>query len=469
MPQQVINLLKGDTKGSETDYRDYLPINMSGIIRPMFGIAGYMLQQPGLTELTEGVGVDRGGIWNERFEDHYRVSGEQLISVSKEGTVVELGAIVGTDTVSLPYSFNTQGIIANKRFYLYSPDDGLKEVSDSDLGDPIDGVWVDGYYFLTDGEFIYHTDITDESSIDPLKFATSEFSPDPTLGVDKTPDNKVMVFNRYSIEYFVNQATDNFAFQRIPSRTLKVGIVGTHCKAEMLDRHYIIGGRKEESIFVYMVSVGNVVKISSREVDKVLTEFSETQLRDAVVEARVDNGYSYIIVHLPGKTLLYNANLAASSGHDMAWSILQSDKDGKVTWRAKFGIFEPRLNKWVYGDKQDSKIGILDDDVATHYDAIAQWVLNTPFMYFERMSIDELEIETIPGFNTDNDATVFISTTYDGITHSTERTMQYGKPSNYNQRFIAFRFGYIRDWFAFKLRGTSRSRMAFSRGFINYG
>ena len=56
-------------------------------------------------------------------------------------------------------------------------------VTDSDLGDPIDGVWVDSYYFLTDGEYIYHTDITDETSIDPLKYATAEFMPDPSLGL----------------------------------------------------------------------------------------------------------------------------------------------------------------------------------------------------------------------------------------------------------------------------------------------
>ncbi len=464
-----LNLIKGDTKGSETDYRDYVPINMSGILREMFGAAGYMLQEPGLTQFTTTTGIDRGGIWNERVENHFRVSGEDFIEVDENGVVTVLGSINGADAVSLPRSFNTQGIVANLRFYLYSTSTGFNEVTDPDLGNPIDCVWVDGYYFFTDGEFIYHTDITDETAIDPLKFATSEFSPDPTWGVDLTPDNKVIVFNRYSIEYFINQATDNFAFQRLPNRAQKIGIVGTHCKAEMLDRHYILGGRKEEALGIHAITVGQAVKVSYREVDKILSKFSEESLRSAVLEARVNDDYPYLIVHLPNITLLYNVKIGAILGNQMAWSILQSDKDGQVTWRAKFGVFDPRRNQWIYGDKQDGILGILDDTVATHYGAIAQWYLNTPFMYLESMSIDQMEIETIPGFTTNDDATVFVSTTYDGIVHSKEITMQYGGPSAYSQRFIEWEFGYVNDWVAFRLRGNSRSRMAFSRAFILYG
>ena len=105
--------------------------------------------------------------------------------------------------------------------FLYDPVGGFREVVDADLGSPIDGVWIDGYYFLTDGQYIYHTDLTDEAAIDPLKFATAEFMPDLSLGVAKTQDNKVIVFGRYTIEYFTNAATPNFAFSRIKKILLK--------------------------------------------------------------------------------------------------------------------------------------------------------------------------------------------------------------------------------------------------------
>ena len=67
MPSQTINLIKGDNAGSETDYRDSLPVNMVGISREMFGVKGYMIQYPGLELQTELTGACRGGVWNERF------------------------------------------------------------------------------------------------------------------------------------------------------------------------------------------------------------------------------------------------------------------------------------------------------------------------------------------------------------------------------------------------------------------
>ena len=469
MPRAQINLVKGDKIGSETDYRDYLPVNMSGVIRPILGAAGYMLEQPGLTQYGTGFGVDRGGLWNERFSEHYRLSGEKFISVGADGSTVELGAVFGSDTCSLPYSFNTQGIVANGQFYLYDPTNGFRQVLDSDLGNPIDAVWVNGYYFFTDGEFLYHTDITDESSISPLKFATAEFMPDPSLAVAKTSDNKVAVFGRYSIEYFIDAAQSNFAFRRVQERAKKIGIVGTHCKCEMLDQFFIMGGRKEENISIHVVGVGSITNIASREVDKIIGKYTEQELSTSVLEARVEDDYHYLIVHLPNETLLYNVEMGQAVGPEQAWSILKTDVAGDLQWRAKHGVFEPRKGVWVYGDKRDSTLGILDETVATHYGDIVEWLIYTPFTYLETASIDDLEIEVMPGHTVTDDAGVFVSMTFNGVTHSNEYVMQYGKPGEYGKRFIRYRFGYVSDWFAFKLRGASRSRMAFAKASIGYG
>lgn len=140
-----------------------------------------------------------------------------------------------------------------------------------------------------------------------------------------------------------------------------------------------------------------------------------------------------------------------------------------MAWRAKHGVFDPRKGVWVYGDKIDSRLGILDETNSTHYSVIAEWVLNTPFIPIESQSIDEIEVETLPGHTTTSDATVFLSLTYDGVTHGEECALEYGLPSAFGQRFIARRLGYVRDWVAFKLRGASRSRMVFTRAYITHG
>ena len=262
MPQLPVTLIKGDSHGSEVDYRDNLPINMYVVKRDILEAQGYLVGYSGLTSFGTGSGIDRGGLYNERLINHYRVSGLKLISVAADGTVVELGDVTGTKQAAMPYSFNTQAIIVDGKMWLYESVGGFVEITDGDLGDPIDGVWINGYYFLTDGEYLYHTDIADETAIDPLKFATAEFMPDKSLGLLKTSDNKVAVFGRYTIEYFADIAQANFAFTRIESRAQKVGIVATHAKCELGGTFYITGGPKEEGIGVYTVKSGSSSSIS---------------------------------------------------------------------------------------------------------------------------------------------------------------------------------------------------------------
>jgi len=427
------------------------------------------LLQPGLTEYGLGVGIDRGALWNERLQEHFRVSGGQLVKVSSSGVSTQLGAVSGLKTASLPYSFNTQAIITDGRMWLYDKTNGLVEIVDIDLGNPIDGVFIDGYYFLTDGEFIYHTNLANESAIDPLKFATNEFSHDPTLGVEKTVDGKAMVFDRYSINYFINRAKENFAFTRASGRTIKAGIVGTHCKAEMSGAWYIMGGRKEEAVSINVLGVGSYQKVASREVDKIIGAYNEAELTDSILEARVEDGVSYLIVHLPNETLLFNETIAKSAGFESAWTILKSDVLGNKTWRGIHGLFEPRLGKWVYGDKRSSKLAILDETSALHFDEISEWILYSPLIHLDGASIDKLEIETVPGFTTESDATVFVSLTYDGHVYGTEISVDYGLPGEYDKRFIAYMLGHVPDIVGFKFRGATRSRMALGRAVLDYG
>jgi hypothetical protein len=464
-----INLIKGDKVATNTDYRDAIPVNMTAVAKPILGAAGYMLQEPGLTQFGTAFAYDRGANYNERFEMHFRTSGGRFCSISAGGVPTILGTIDGSNQCSLPYSFNTQGLVSNGRFFLYSPTGGFSEITDPDLGSPIDCVWIDGYYFFTDGEYLFHTDINNETAIDPLKFATSEFSPDPTWGVGKTSDNKVIVFNRFTTEYFVNAAQENFAFQRVATRAIKIGIIGTHCKTEVADTWFIMGGRKEESISVHQLGVGSANKIATREVDKIIGLYSEEDLRSTVLESYSEDGYDYMLVHLPNHVLKFNYTLAKSQGIDFAWSILKTDVLGDAPWRAKNGIFEPRVGYWVFGDKIDSRLGKLDSDTALQYGEIVEWLLFTPFMYLEDNSIDQFSIQTIPGFTATNDATVFLSLTYNGITYGHEVTINYGAPANYGQRFEINRLGYVDNWFAFKLRGATRSRMAFATAWIDHG
>ncbi len=467
MPAQILNLIKGDSAGSDTDYRDALPVNMVGVAHDVLGVKGYMIQYPGLTSFSDLGSPCRGGVWNERFNKHFRINGNLLFELDSNGVATTLGTITGSDTASLAYSFNTQAIVANGNYWLYDDSNGLVQVTDSDVGSPIDVVWIDGYYFFTDGDFIYHTDINDESSIDPLKFATAEFSPDPTLGVAKTQDDKAVVFDRYSTQYFNNTANENFAFTWLKSRSIKKGIVGTHCKAEVDGSFYILGGGKEEAATAYSLSVGGSRTIATREIDKVIQSYAESELSKSIVETYAEDGYQYIIYHLPNDTLIFNLTLAKTQGINQAWSVLKTND--YANYRAIHYVNDVRLNKWVVGDKINGNVGILDNLVATQYGEMSQWELYTPWYYLESKSITQLEVDTLPGFNDFGDATVSVSMTYDGVNYSKNWFLEYGSSWSYNKRFVLRRLGYVRDWFGLRIRAKTRSRMAFSKATIKHG
>ncbi len=467
MPVEQVPIMKGDKVGIETDYRDALPVNMYGVKREILRSPGYMIEYPGLTAFGTGTGIDRGANYNERFGEQYRVSGQKLISVSSSGVVTELGTIPGTKQVAMPYSFNTQCVIADGKMFLYDPVDGFREVTDPDLLDPFDGTWINGYYLMVDGESVFHTNIADESVIDSDAYSTAAFMPDKVLGIDKTQDNKGVLFGRYSIEYLADIESTGFAFTRIEQRTQKIGIVATHAKCESSGKFYITGGRKNESVAVHIVGLGDSQKVSTREIDKIISAYTEPELADMRMECRTENDIVFILVHLPNETLCFNESIAATFGKEVAWTVLTSGTDAE-NYRAINGVFDARNTEWIYGDKVTSQLGKLDNSVATHYGSIAEWYLNTPILKLETFSIDKIELETIPGHTATDDATAALSITYDGLTYGSEWFELYGLPLDYGKRFEINRLGYVREWIGFRLRGATRSRMVFSGLKVTY-
>jgi hypothetical protein len=220
-PPMPVPIICGDKVSKFSDYEDGIPVNMIAVSREIEGSAGYLFSHDGLTQIRTGQGVDRGAHYNERMRRMFRVSGEKLIEITAGGVVV-IGDIPGVDLVTITYSFQSLLIVASGKAWRY---DGviLSQLTDVDLGYPIDVTQIDGYYFFTDGEYLYHTDIDDETNINPLKFATSELSPDPTRAVGRTQDDLVVVFNRYTTEYFINQGTEQFAFARLNQKCVHFG------------------------------------------------------------------------------------------------------------------------------------------------------------------------------------------------------------------------------------------------------
>lgn len=478
MPQMQVPIIVGDKKSKFSDYEDGIPVNLIAVARDIENATGYLYSHDGLTQLFLGRGADRGALFNERMGRSFRVSGQFLIEIVDDGAVV-IGDIPRAgfegdgdpdtpppyaDYVSMPYSFNSFIIVSIGKVYRYDGTN-LIQINDPDLGTPIDATWIDGYYFFTDGEHLYHTDIDDETSIDPLKFATSELSPDPTKAVGRTQDDLVVVFNRYTTEYFVNQGNEQFAFSRLNQKAVSAGIVGTKCWTEMDGNLFILGGRKEERVSVHILGSGQTINISTRLIDAIIDQYTETELSHAKLECRTSDRDQLLYVRLPNETLVFNQSIAKKFGIGVAWSKLETNGGN---WRAANIIYDPVLNCWLCGDNAGPRIFKMDKDTASFDGQSIDSYFYTPLVPIESASVDQVELNTVSGFG-DKSTALFISTTRDGAIYSQEYSKYVSVFQDYDYRYIVTRLGYVRKSIGFKFRAHHKDKINVSGMSIIYG
>jgi hypothetical protein len=481
----TVPLLRGDKVDNNTDYRDALPVNYYAVMREIYGVKGYLLNFYGLTSFGVGQGKSRGSIWVARtgidgvitirdpvtgaiietrtsFDGHYRISGTSLIKIEDDESVIVIGEIPGDGQASMSYSLLNLAIVADKKLYYYNPTDGFRQITDN-VANIIDIVWADFRFIATDGEYLFQSAELDEEEYKLLAYTGSDFQPDEIMGVALDEDNELIAFNAFTTEYFFNAGTENFTYTRIQLKAVKAGIVGTHCKVEYKDKWFTLSRRINTQPQFTIIQSGSSESITTREIEKVLVQYTAEQLSTVTLDVFVKDSIVWFIAHLPGETLAFNYTLSKKFGNEVSWSILKSDVLGNKTFRAKDFTYDPRFTKWIGGDKNTNDLGYLDDSVCTQYGEIVEGLLYTPVLDVESMSIDEIEIQTIPGIAPTNDATVFISRSDDLRVDGNEWTAIYGTNNNYNQRFIIRRLGYVRDNVSFRLRTASRSRMAFCK------
>ncbi len=466
MPEIQVPIVRGDKLNAQTDYRDFMPKNMLAIPKEIRGAQGYLISHPGVKRLMTASGPCRGSFFNDRLGKLFQVSGNKLITVDSAGSYSTVGTINGSGQCSMPYSFQSQLVISGGNVYRYAGGT-LTLLTDADFGRPIDGDWIDGYYFFTDGEYLYHTLLADETQVAPTDYAVAEIMPDKSLGNMRTPDDLMMVFGRYSTEFFQNDGSTNFAFSRIAQKSLEIGICGTHCKTRVAGGVFILGSRRYESPGIYTIGAGDAQLLSTPTINDYLQSLSDAELAQSVLEARTDGDTQLLIVRLPQKTYALNLTALKLIGVDNSWSELSTGVDGDP-WIACNGAYHPLLAKWVYGSTTDGAIYALDYTSAAQDGEYTECEFKTPLVYAPSVRIGLIELNTITGFESSN-TNVFISVSDNGVTDSSEYVQLYGEAGNYNTRFVAFGFGYFNQQFSIKCRALTKDRVNFSGLKVRYG
>jgi hypothetical protein len=454
-----IPILSGAYSDGNADFRVSYPLNMVPVVQQQGISNGYLRPADGIVSNGTGPGLDRGGIeWNGVL---YRVMGTNLVSISATGVVTTIGTIPGTNRAIMVYSFDYLAIAADGALYLY---DGatLTQVTDPDLGTVVDVVWVDGYFMTTDGEFLVITELNNPFAVDPLKYGSSEIDPDPVVGLIKLR-NEIYAVNRHTIEVFQNVGTTGFPFERIAGAQITRGSVGVNANCAYLDQIAFIGGGMGEGIAVWLGSNGNSQKISTREIDLVLGEYTETQLAAAFMEPRTDKDHRQLLIHLPDKTLVYDA--ASSAGAQQpVWYTLSSSLDGTGEYRSSRLVYA--YNRWNTADTQSSSFGYLVDNIATHWGQTVGWSFQTQIIYNESRGVvvHDLELVALTG-RVALGADPQISTSYsqDGVTYSQPKFIKAGKIGDRSKRLVWMQQGAFRNWRLQRFSGTSDAFLSFAR------
>jgi hypothetical protein len=454
-----IPILSGVYTNDKADFRASYPVNLCPVAQDQGISSGYLRPADGIIQIGTGPGINRGGInWNDVL---YRVMDQSFVSIAQDGTVTTIGTVTGQGRVIMFYGFDYLAIVSNTGAWLY---DGsvLTQYTDPDLGAVKDGIWVDGYFMFIDDEFIIVTELTNPFAIDPLKYGSAEADPDPLKAIVKIR-NEPYVINRYTTEVFDNIGTTGFPFQRIEGAQIMKGTLSPTTACRYIDNVAMIGGGFNEAPSVWLASNGQAAKIATREVDLILQSYTEAQLTTSLLEVRTDRDQDWLVMHLPDKTLVYDA-ITSQKLQTPVWFCLASSLTHTGQWRVSDLVY--CYSRWNVADTQSGAIGYLTDTVSTHWGQQVGWEFGTTLIYNEGRGaiIHELELVALTGRQALG-ARPVISTEYtkDGVSWSSPRNISAGKQGERQKRLVWYQQGNMRNWRAQRFRGTSDAFLSFAR------
>lgn len=455
------------TIGTYTDsagnYRTSYPHNLM-VVPVSQGISkSYLKPAEGIVQdaIGSGTGVVRGGInWLETL---YRVVGDKLVSVSNDGTVTELGT-VGDDSrpVSMDYSFDRLSITSNQDLFYWNSVSGLVQVTDIDLGDVKDHIWVDGYFMAIDDENIVVTELADPTQVDPTKYGSSEADPDPTVAILKLR-NEPYVLNRHTIEAYQNVGGSGFPFAVIEGAQVQKGAVGTYMCCVYMEQIAFVGSGRKEAISVYLATGGNYQKIATREIELMLSNYNEATLSNLVMESRTFEAHELLYIHLTDITLVYDAVASRDMGYHV-WFTLGSGIDQYSRYKARYFVW--CYNRWCVGDPSTERMGYVTSDLGEHWGDEVGWQFQTDILYNDSNGaiLHELELVGITGrMEIDDTAVIGTQYSYDGRAWSMLKTISAGRQGQRSKRLVWLQQGNMKDRRIQRFIGTSRDRTTFAK------
>lgn len=371
----------------------------------------------------------------------YRVDRTINPDQSESFSSVALGTVEGSGRVSMADNGTQLMILApSGKGYIYNENDGtpFQEITDADFnanGSPQITVFIDGYFVVTTNtkKFIVSA-LNDGLSWNALDFGTAEADPDAIVA-PVVFSNQLFILGSETIETFQNIGGAFFPFQRINGFVIPKGCFAPFSVINASNTFMFIGGGVNESPAIWQLQGSSVTKISNTAIDFALSQATDTQIANAFAWSYSQKGAYFIGFTFGSKTFVIDS----INGR---WHERKSLLDG-VESQFRVNSMVSAYGRVLVGDRQDGRIGDLDENTYTEYGEEIRRVVSVPnFAGPGRVASVELTCESGVGNSARKNPLVSMEFSDDGgKTYNYELTRELGKVGEYNRRSIWYKLG----------------------------
>lgn len=305
----------------------------------------------------------------------------------------------------------------------------------------VDACFMAGYVMVTDG-----TDVFNSHLVNPLYFpgffGSAEYDPDGITYLFKL-NNQLYIGGARTHQTMANTGGNNFPFTVQQSYTFDIGCVSRQTMCYFNRSLAWIGGGRNMPNGVWILNGNAPAKISSAAVDFEIAKLTADQVAVVTLEAISFEDSELLYVHLPTKTLVFDATATVGEGVKF-WTQLNSGATDADFYRARNFV---RFNgMWACGDLADNRVGFLDSSTGGHYGAPVMHRSTGPMALLPLVSagLRSVELKCITGQAGDT-SRISMQYSSDGIRWSQVRYASAAPRAAYDRRIRWLPAGLARD------------------------
>ena len=427
-----------------------------------------LFRRPGLSEFADHTShnMSRGAITMAGVA--YFVIDDDFVSISSAGVVtvidqLDVSVASSTTLVSMATDGTTIAIADGTNGYFYTVAGGLVKIVDPDLNPPRAVAQLDKWFVFVTNDTSGQFQITNDTAIDALEFATAQADPDSLLTC-WSDNRQLWMFGEKTIEVWWNSGNADFTFDKVQGGYIERGLLSQYSVASVNNMLYFVG----EDGIAYRVNGYVPAPISTPPIEQeIYDDTSKSTIHGFYYPYK---GHQFYVLQVNSKTYVYDVKTAG--WHRLSyWDVSDSvSKHQPYLGRVSVEAY----GKVLMGSRASGKIYEVSSTTYSDAGEEIRWEMNSPPFsqnlqpgIMSRLEID-FEAGTSLTTGQGSDSQVMLQISRDGgQTFGNERWTGVGKKGDYDNRAVWSRLGKYRKATVFKLSGSDAVRQVVMGSFLS--